>query len=116
MNPCSPLTASGHEARIVMLTGDQEASARPSPGRQESTIISGVLPDNKGFVIQQLQNSGSKTAMVGDGINDAPALATADVGIAMGTGTDIAIESGDIVIMRGNLTASSPPLRFQKPP
>ncbi|NEX12465.1 MAG: copper-translocating P-type ATPase [Prosthecochloris sp.] len=90
--------------RIVMLTGDQEASAR-AIARQAGIdeVISGVLPDNKGFVIQQLQNSGSKTAMVGDGINDAPALATADVGIAMGTGTDIAIESGDIVIMRGNL-------------
>ena len=90
--------------RLIMLTGDQETTARAiadQAGLKE--VISEVLPDKKADVIKDLQKEGLKVAMVGDGINDAPALARADVGIAMGTGIDIAIESGDIVIMKGNL-------------
>lgn len=90
--------------RLIMLTGDQETTAHAiakQAGLEE--VIAGVLPDKKSDVIKDLQKEGLKVTMVGDGINDAPALARADVGIAMGTGIDIAIESGDIVIMKGNL-------------
>lgn len=90
--------------RLIMLTGDQEITARAialQAGIEE--VIAEVLPEKKSDVIQSLQAEGRKVAMVGDGINDAPALALADVGIAMGTGIDIAIESGDVVIMQGNL-------------
>lgn len=90
--------------RLIMLTGDQEITARAiaaQAGIEE--VIAEVLPEKKSDVIESLQAEGLKVAMVGDGINDAPALALADVGIAMGTGIDIAIESGDVVIMQGNL-------------
>lgn len=90
--------------RLIMLTGDQEITANAiakQAGIKE--VIAEVLPEKKSAVIEDLQNEGLNVAMVGDGINDAPALALADVGIAMGTGIDIAIESGDIVIMQGNL-------------
>ncbi|HIP39195.1 MAG TPA: heavy metal translocating P-type ATPase, partial [Desulfocapsa sulfexigens] len=90
--------------RLVMLTGDQETTARAIAGQAGlEEVIAEVLPDKKAEVIKDLQKDSLKVAMVGDGINDAPALAQADVGIAMGTGIDIAIESGDIVIMKGNL-------------
>ncbi len=90
--------------RLIMLTGDQETTATAIAGQAGLTeVISQVLPDKKADIIQDLQEEGLRVAMVGDGINDAPALARADVGIAMGTGIDIAIESGDIVIMKGNL-------------
>jgi len=90
--------------RLIMLTGDQKITANAiakQAGIKE--VIAEVLPEKKSAVIEKLQNEGLNVAMVGDGINDAPALALADVGIAMGTGIDIAIESGDIVIMKGNL-------------
>lgn len=90
--------------RLIMLTGDQGTTAHAiarQAGLRE--VIAEVLPDKKADVIKGLQKEGLQVAMVGDGINDAPALAQADVGIAMGTGIDIAIESGDIVIMKGNL-------------
>ena len=88
----------------VMLTGDQRITAE-AIGREAgiTEIIAQVMPDEKAEKIKELQGVGGGVAMVGDGINDAPALAVADVGIAMGTGIDIAIESGDMVIMRGNL-------------
>ena len=90
--------------RLIMLTGDQEVTARAIAGQAGLTeVIAEVLPDKKADVIEDLQKKGFRVAMVGDGINDAPALARADVGIAMGTGIDIAIESGDVVIMKGNL-------------
>jgi P-type Cu+ transporter len=90
--------------KLIMLTGDQEITARAiavQAGIEE--VFSQVLPENKAEKVKELQAKGFRTAMVGDGINDAPALAQADVGIAMGTGIDIAIESADIVIMKGNL-------------
>ena len=90
--------------RLVMLTGDQKVTAKAiakEAGIEE--VIAEVMPEDKARTITRLQNEGLRVAMVGDGINDAPALAQADVGIAMGTGIDIAVESGDIVLMKGNL-------------
>jgi P-type Cu+ transporter len=90
--------------RVIMLTGDQEITARAIAAQAGiDEVVSQVLPEKKVEKVKELQAGGIRTAMVGDGINDAPALAQADVGIAMGTGIDIAIESGDIVIMKGNL-------------
>ena len=90
--------------QVIMLTGDQEITARAIAAQAGiDEVVSQVLPEHKAEKVRELQQRGIRTAMVGDGINDAPALAQADVGIAMGTGIDIAIESGDIVIMKGNL-------------
>ena len=90
--------------RIFTLTGDNEITARAiakQSGIEE--VIAEVLPDHKAEKVAELQSMGIKVGMVGDGINDAPALAKADVGIAMGTGIDVAVESGDIVLMKGEL-------------
>jgi Cu+-exporting ATPase len=90
--------------RVIMLTGDNETTARAIAAQSGVTeVIARVLPGEKSARIKELQDQNLRVTMVGDGINDAPALAQADVGIAMGTGIDVAIESGDIVIMRGNL-------------
>jgi Cu+-exporting ATPase len=90
--------------RIVMLTGDHrttaEAIARELPIDE---VIAEVPPADKSRVITDLQRAGRRVAMAGDGINDAPALAQADVGIAMGTGTDIAIESAQVTLVKGDL-------------
>ncbi len=89
---------------VVMLTGDNEQTARAIAAEAGiDRVIAGVLPDHKAQEVSRLQQEGRVVAMVGDGINDAPALATADLGIAMGTGIDVAIESGDVVLMKGNL-------------
>ncbi|MGI9569264.1 MAG: HAD-IC family P-type ATPase, partial [Desulfobulbia bacterium] len=96
------LADSGHH--LVMLTGDHPDTARVIAEQAGiDNVVSQVMPDEKQDRIKELQDSGKVVAMVGDGINDAPALAQADVGIAMGSGTDIAIESGDIVIVTGKL-------------
>lgn len=90
--------------RVIMLTGDQQKTAAAIAAQAGiSEVIAGVMPTAKTETIIGLQEKGLKVAMVGDGINDAPALAQADVGIAMGTGIDIAVESGDIVLMNGRL-------------
>jgi Cu+-exporting ATPase len=90
--------------RIVMLTGDNQLTAEAVAhklGIEE--VEAGVLPDGKKAVISRLKASGHVVAMAGDGVNDAPALAAADVGIAMGTGTDVAIESAGITLLKGDL-------------
>ena len=90
---------------VVMLTGDNEKTAAAiAQTAGIDQVIAQVLPTDKAGVIQQLQNKGKKVLMVGDGINDAPALATAYVGMAIGAGTDIAMESADAVLMTGSLT------------
>ncbi|MFO7726693.1 MAG: heavy metal translocating P-type ATPase [Desulfonatronovibrio sp.] len=90
--------------KVVMLTGDNEITAGAIAGQAGiENVRAQVLPENKAMEVERYQEKGLKVAMVGDGINDAPALATADVGISMGTGIDVAIESGDIVLMRGDL-------------
>ena len=89
--------------RVVMLTGDNEKTAR-AIGKQAAVdeVIAGVLPDGKEAVIRRLKKKG-KVAMVGDGINDAPALTRADIGIAIGAGTDVAIDAADVVLMKSDL-------------
>jgi len=91
--------------RVVMLTGDHEVVAR-AIGKEVGVdeVFSQLLPSEKADRIRELQGQGRRVAMVGDGINDAPALALADVGIAMGTGSDVAMETGDIVLMKGSLS------------
>ncbi|MCF8707646.1 copper-transporting P-type ATPase [Rhizorhapis sp. SPR117] len=90
--------------RIIMATGDNERTAKAVAARLGiDEIRADVLPEDKARIIQELQREGRKVAMAGDGVNDAPALAQADVGIAMGTGADVAIESAGITLVKGNL-------------
>ncbi len=89
---------------VVMLTGDNEKTSRAiASAAGINRVIADVLPGDKAAAVKQLQAEGKRVLMVGDGINDAPALVTADVGMAIGAGTDIAVESADVVLMRGSL-------------
>lgn len=93
---------------VVMLTGDNAGTAKAIAGKAGiSHVIADVLPTDKAGAVRALQQEGHRVLMVGDGINDAPALVTADVGMAIGAGTDIAIESADVVLMNGSLTSVS---------
>ncbi|MEA5152039.1 MAG: metal-transporting ATPase, partial [Oscillospiraceae bacterium] len=99
---------------VVMLTGDNERTAR-SIGREVGVdrVIAGVLPDGKESVVRELA-AGGKTAMVGDGINDAPALTRADVGVAIGAGADIAIDAADVVLMHSSLLDAAAAIRLSR--
>ena len=100
--------------RVVMLTGDNEKTAA-AIGKQAGVdeVIAGVLPDGKESVIRRLRSQG-KTAMVGDGINDAPALTRADIGIAIGAGTDVAIDAADVVLMKSRLSDVPAAIRLSR--
>ncbi len=100
---------------MVMLTGDNGRTA-VAVARQAGVdrVVAGVLPAGKVAEIERLQAEGHVVAMVGDGVNAAPALARADIGIAMGTGTDIAMEAGDVALMRGDLSGVADAIRLSR--
>jgi Cu+-exporting ATPase len=110
-DPVKPTTQAALDAlkaeriAIVMLTGDNKTTAQAVARRLGITAVEAeVLPDQKSAVVERLRHEGRVVAMAGDGVNDAPALAAADVGIAMGTGTDVAIESAGVTLLKGDLT------------
>jgi Cu+-exporting ATPase len=99
----------------ILLTGDNERAARAVGAQVHiDTVIAEVLPADKVAVIRQLQAEGKVVAMVGDGVNDAAALAQADLGIAMGTGTDVAIEASDLTLVSGDLTGAADAIRLSR--
>ena len=101
--------------RVVMLTGDNEQTARAVGKTLEiEEVFADVLPEDKAEIVKRLQDEGETVAMAGDGVNDAPALARADVGIAMGTGTDVAMESAGVTLVSGELTGIVRALRLSR--
>ncbi|RWA58795.1 heavy metal translocating P-type ATPase [Mesorhizobium sp.] len=109
-DPVKPTTAAAigalHDSglRIIMATGDNERTARAIAGKLGiDEVRAGLLPEQKGALVEELRAKGAGVAMAGDGVNDAPALAAADVGIAMGTGADVAVESAGITLVKGDL-------------
>ncbi|MGB3272167.1 MAG: HAD-IC family P-type ATPase, partial [Xanthobacteraceae bacterium] len=109
-DPIKPSTAGALKAladdglRIIMLTGDNATTAKAIAGQLGiAEVEAEVLPDQKSAVVERLRKQGRVVAMAGDGVNDAPALAAADVGIAMGTGTDVAMESAGVTLLKGDL-------------
>ena len=103
--------------RPVLLTGDNAAAAATvaaEVGIDPADVVAEVLPQDKVDVVRRLQAEGRVVAMVGDGVNDAAALAQADLGLAMGTGTDVAIEASDLTLVRGDLTATADAIRLSR--
>jgi Cu+-exporting ATPase len=103
--------------RPLLLTGDNRAAAATvaaAVGIDEADVLSEVLPQQKVDAVRALQRQGNVVAMVGDGVNDAAALAAADLGLSMGTGTDAAIEASDITLVRGDLTAAADAIRLSR--
>ena len=100
------------DINTIMLTGDDEKAARASADKANiDSVLAGVLPEGKAGEVEKLKTVGRRVCMVGDGINDAPALASADVGAAIGSGTDVAIESADLVLMGSQLSSLVTALR-----
>jgi P-type Cu+ transporter len=101
--------------RPVLLTGDNERTARAVAAEVGiDDVIADVLPADKAAVVSRLQEGGAIVAMVGDGVNDAPALAQADLGLAIGTGTDVAIEASDLTLVSGDLRAAADAIRLSR--
>jgi Cu+-exporting ATPase len=101
--------------KVVMATGDNaQTAAAVAKSLQIDEVRAGLKPEDKQRIVQELKGQGAKVAMAGDGINDAPALAAADVGIAMGTGTDVAIQSAGLTLVRGDLNGVVKALQLSK--